>query len=674
MGDLSPLEVGWLDFQDAADDAMAALGPIIAAIAEEILSLFPGIGSALSVALATGIALARGRPIEEVIVDAAAGAIPGGAVGAFGFKQAVYIGGKIARGETLEQATTETVRANLTAYDPSGVARTAFDASINLIHGNDIGDAALAAIRSRLPAGVMQTAFDTTVRVARGEPVDQAAIDLVRANLPPAYRSAFDTSVAIARGAPLTGAALEAARMTAEQQGPSALAAFDVSIPLARGVTIDPAVLNAVRSRIPAPDLPSFDQTVAIAHASGLQNSGYTEATTFMRWAPAAWDTAYTGYDPHSHRLADLLSMFGDAAELAQARGMPALQLLERYLLDDLATLDPVQWGYWPAMVAHLEKYRNNFEHDLQDNPPDVLAQMFTNDQSGGGVVPFGQPPVTDAITRAALASVPFVEKPPYDSRKAKERGQQDILDAYARATPNAMHRRSRIFSALDLFKYIDSLLMGGAAVDAVFNWARSNGSQFGGEAGQLTIDQVFSRIHQLAAKGLAQDDFPEWHLSPQTPTVQFTWDTEAAFLAAPTLPTAAEYRRRAKLETELAARILEGPTDPKARDLTAKAAADLVKAQALDIVEFGQAVETLAKSGAKMQTPAQAAAATADFWAKAAAKAEAATAQQYAQGAAVAAANAAAVARQRKIKLFVLGGGVAALLAAVLLVEGTKS
>jgi hypothetical protein len=730
IGALTDLGAAWDDFQDAADDAISALVPVLAAIIEATLSLFPGIGSGLASAIAAGIALARGRPIEEVIVLAASGAIPGGAVGAFGFTTAANLGAKLARGETLEQAATETIRLNL----PDQTSRLAFDAALNLAHGRDVGDAALSAIRSSLPPGVAQTAFDVSVKIARGEPIVQAALDLVRANLPPSARTAFDTTIAIAKGQPLTDVAIQGARAAAQKEGADAVAAFDLTLPMSRGVFIDPTLVNAVRSRISAPNLPAFDQTVSIAHAAGLQNAGFTEATTFMPWAPAAWDTAYTGYDPHSHRLADLMWDFWHASAQAQAKGGTALEQLEQNLFDELAALDPVQWDPYPKMIAKLERYRNNFEHDLQDNPSDILTEMFATDTSPDRVQVYG-PPIADSVTRAALASVPFVEKPPFSDRKSKERGQQDILDAYARAAPNALARRRRITNRIALYKIVDFMLTNGAPVSGVLSWSKSGAAGleelYGDEPAKLTENQIYQRLHVLAGKGLAKDDFAEWHLSPQTPTVQATWDTEAAFLAAPTLPSSAEYRRRATLETQLAARVLEGPADAKAKDLMARAAADIARATALDLLDIADAdahkraaavhvtgqfigpvpLDTSAsdaiaqaeimRQAAVLSGPEPTTAAgylyrgslltsqVTDFsdprWAanQALAAHDFARAQELTEAAqppptvakpSTPVAVVAAVAQNPKIALFVIGGGALALLSAALLVEGRKS
>ena len=52
----------------------------VAPYVQTIISVVPGIGPGISGAISAGLTLAQGRPIEEALVDAVAGAIPGGAL------------------------------------------------------------------------------------------------------------------------------------------------------------------------------------------------------------------------------------------------------------------------------------------------------------------------------------------------------------------------------------------------------------------------------------------------------------------------------------------------------------------------------------------------------------------------------------------------------------------
>ena len=52
----------------------------VAPYVQTIISLVPGIGPGISGAISAGLTLAQGRPIDEALVDAVAGAVPGGAL------------------------------------------------------------------------------------------------------------------------------------------------------------------------------------------------------------------------------------------------------------------------------------------------------------------------------------------------------------------------------------------------------------------------------------------------------------------------------------------------------------------------------------------------------------------------------------------------------------------
>jgi hypothetical protein len=599
VGDLA---AAWDDFRDATDDAVEALGPILAAIAQGILSFFPGIGSVLAAALAAGIALARGRPIEEVIITAAANALPGGPAVQIAFTNAIAVGAKIAKGETLGQIAIDTVNANLGRLPGGPQLQTAFNGVINIARGRDVGDAALALVRQNLPGGApAQQAFDVTVKIARGQPVADALIQQARALLPPgAAQTAFDTTIAVAKGQPLSKAALDAARAAAlANGGQAALDSFNVTLPLSLGATVDAAALKLLRDKTAAlgqTALDAFDKSITIATATGLQNAGFGEAATFMPWNPQlpgqtkadaiAWlregQAHYLGARPLSvdeQAQADKIFDFTRATDRAVKQGETAMTVLLRELFVDLAKLDPAQWDLYPLVVSHLEVNRSPYEHDLQDTEASELAKKYETD-----VFPWGTA-VNETTVRAALGSVPYTIKPPFTGRKDKRRGQADIDANFQRAIPGAKARRAQIQNMLALFRAVDEQLKAGRSVEQVLTWAKAQG--FGGAEYALTRDMIFERLHWLAKKGLAKDDFPEWHLlDDPTGKAAATWASEAEFLAAKTLPTAYEYRRRATLETSLAYRELEGVAAGKGKMLLDKAAADLKRAQELEAAE----------------------------------------------------------------------------------------
>jgi hypothetical protein len=124
-------------------------GPVLPYV-QSVISFVPGVGTGVSAALGAAQALADGRPIDEAIVAAAKGAIPGGPM-----------------------------------------AQMAFDAAWGLAHGRPIEAAALDALRQRLPHGLAQRAFDTGVALAtaktaqdRRNALKTAALGALASNLP----------------------------------------------------------------------------------------------------------------------------------------------------------------------------------------------------------------------------------------------------------------------------------------------------------------------------------------------------------------------------------------------------------------------------------------------------------------------------------------------------------
>jgi hypothetical protein len=135
----------------------------VAPYVQTVISLVPGIGPGVSGAISAGLTLAQGRPISEALVDAAAGALPGGALA-------------------------------------KSMAKMAFAAA----SGKPLSDIAVSALplspaaKDGLKAG-LRVASD----VAQGKRVDKALV--AEANrqidkLPPAFRTAAQVGVALGQG------------------------------------------------------------------------------------------------------------------------------------------------------------------------------------------------------------------------------------------------------------------------------------------------------------------------------------------------------------------------------------------------------------------------------------------------------------------------------------------
>jgi hypothetical protein len=135
----------------------------VAPYVQTVISVVPGIGPGISGAISAGLTLAQGRPIDEALVDAVAGAMPGGALA----KSVAKMGFAAASGKPL-----------------SGIAVSALPIP--------------PAARDALKAG-LRVASD----VAQGKRVDQSL--LAEANrqidkLPPGFRQAAQVGVALGQG------------------------------------------------------------------------------------------------------------------------------------------------------------------------------------------------------------------------------------------------------------------------------------------------------------------------------------------------------------------------------------------------------------------------------------------------------------------------------------------
>ena len=135
----------------------------VAPYVQTIISLVPGIGPGISGAISAGLTLAQGRPIDEALVDAVAGAVPGGAL-----------------------------------------AKSVAKAGFAVASGKPFSDIAISALpippaaKDALKAG-LRVASD----VAQGKRVDKSF--LAEANrqidrLPPAFRKAAQVGVALGQG------------------------------------------------------------------------------------------------------------------------------------------------------------------------------------------------------------------------------------------------------------------------------------------------------------------------------------------------------------------------------------------------------------------------------------------------------------------------------------------
>lgn len=225
----------------------------VAPYVQTVMSFVPGVGTAASGAIGAGIALAKGQPITQAIIEGAKGALPGGAAA-----QAVF---------SVAQATAE---------------------------GKPIDQIALSAIPgvTDLQKKAITEALNVTKALASGKRVDETLYKRAVAQLPQTAQKALSVGIALGHGAnlqktlvkqvkvddikgfgslgiklsaknPVLKAGLNTLKDAKQKTG------FSVGVGLLRsGVKLKPIDVVAARSALPGPQKKGFD--IALAAQIGL--------------------------------------------------------------------------------------------------------------------------------------------------------------------------------------------------------------------------------------------------------------------------------------------------------------------------------------------------------------------------------------------------------------------
>lgn len=174
------------------------------------LSLIPGIGTGINMALSAAESLAKGRPITDAFADAALAAVPGGPVAQTAARTAL----SLAKGQRIDQALLESAKANLPP-----VAQKAFDVGLAIAHGRNLQDVAIEQVKNLaadqihglklpIPSGIdvplhEQGGFKIALGVLEkshlpsGVPLTPAAALAIRSRLEPAAKAGFDRAMSM---------------------------------------------------------------------------------------------------------------------------------------------------------------------------------------------------------------------------------------------------------------------------------------------------------------------------------------------------------------------------------------------------------------------------------------------------------------------------------------------
>lgn len=174
------------------------------------LSLVPGIGTGINMALSAAESLAKGRPLTDAFLDAAKSALPGGPVAQSAFTAAV----SLAKGQRIDEALLNAAKSNLPPE-----AQKAFDVGVAIAHGRNIQDAVISEVKNlaadqikglklpipvgiEVPAG-MQNGFKVglgvlnNAKLPSGIPLTPAAALAIRKRLSVTDRIGFDRAMAM---------------------------------------------------------------------------------------------------------------------------------------------------------------------------------------------------------------------------------------------------------------------------------------------------------------------------------------------------------------------------------------------------------------------------------------------------------------------------------------------
>jgi len=188
------LESAWSDTLDAL--------PLIARGVAMVVSNIPAFGTAIAFVIDAGVALAQDKPLDDAMLEAVGGALPGQPTSCMAFNAGVAI----AKGKRVEEVFIESLPI---PPEMKRLVKVASNVVYGLASGQDVTEVAYNEIRKQLPPEG-QKAMDAARRIANGEnvpelilnEVERAVVNQVRAQaqaLIDAARSQGEAAIASAK-------------------------------------------------------------------------------------------------------------------------------------------------------------------------------------------------------------------------------------------------------------------------------------------------------------------------------------------------------------------------------------------------------------------------------------------------------------------------------------------
>ena len=166
----------------------------IAPVAQSIVSMVPGIGTGVSAAIAAGLAIASGKRIDQVMLDAVKGAIPGGPIAQI----AVSLGHSALTGQRIDHALLDALPIPDQA---KGAVKAGLALSRAVASGGKVDKALFQAAYEALPESARGN-VDAALR-AGGSAVDMVVKESTHLIGDKAIRNALSTGMALGHAATL---------------------------------------------------------------------------------------------------------------------------------------------------------------------------------------------------------------------------------------------------------------------------------------------------------------------------------------------------------------------------------------------------------------------------------------------------------------------------------------
>lgn len=214
--------------------------------AQTIVSFVPGVGQGVSAAIGTGLALAEGRPINEALVAAVKGALPGGPAAQAAFNIATAA----AQGKPIDEIA---ISALPIPDSQKKALKTAASVAKDLAAGKKVSDIVLKNVQANLPKE-LNAAINTGVAIGKGKSLQDAVVQNVGPEL---LKKVAGNGAEIIAKNPVMRAGAE---MVAKN--PKMTAGFKVGAAFA-SKQVRPIDLVAVRKKLNGPQRQGFDMALA---------------------------------------------------------------------------------------------------------------------------------------------------------------------------------------------------------------------------------------------------------------------------------------------------------------------------------------------------------------------------------------------------------------------------